>query len=108
MTVFFLFEKKKSKAINELSRQLHSIYIIKHDIIGLFFDDHEFELEITRNPPQKVVGFLRENRLKNLKFSFSPEKTTYLYSKKCGKINTGETMTENLFLSGVQLFQNQL
>ena len=38
----------------------------------------------------KLFGFLRENRLKNLKFSFSPEKKTYLYSKNCGKINIGE------------------
>ena len=42
------FEKKKSKAINELSRQLDYIYIIKHYIITLFFDYHELELEITR------------------------------------------------------------
>ena len=48
MTVFLLFEKKIRKAINELSRQLESIDIIKHYIITLFFDDYEFELEITR------------------------------------------------------------
>ena len=61
-----------------------------HYIITVFFDYHEFELEITRKNPGKVVGFLRENRLKTLEFSFSPEKKTYLYSKNCGKINIGE------------------
>ena len=44
----FSFRKNKSKVINELSRHLHSIYSIKHYIITLFFDYHEFELEITR------------------------------------------------------------
>ena len=48
MTVLLLFEKKKSKAINELSRQLHSIYIIQHYIITLFFDYNEIERKITR------------------------------------------------------------
>ena len=83
MTVFWLFEKKKSKAINELSKQSHSIYIIKHYIITFFFDYHGFEQENTTKTP-------RGNRLKNLEFSFSPEKKTYLYSKNCGKINIGE------------------
>ena len=57
MTVFELFEKKKSKAIHELSRQFNSIYIIKHDIITLFFDSHEFELKITRkkNTLQEIM-----------------------------------------------------
>ena len=53
-----------------------------HYIITVFFDYHEFEQEITRKN--------RGNRLKNLEFSFSPEKKTYLYSKNCGKINIGE------------------
>ena len=53
VTVFWLFEKKKSKAINELSRQLESRYIIKHYIITIFFDYCEFELEITRKKPSE-------------------------------------------------------
>ena len=43
-----------------------------------------------QKPLGKLFGFLRGNRLKNLEFSFSPEKKTYLYSKNCGKINIGE------------------
>ena len=52
--VFEFFEKQKNKAINELSRQLESIYIIKQYIITLFFNDYEFEIEITRKNPWKV------------------------------------------------------
>ena len=43
-----------------------------------------------QKPLGKLFGFLRGNRLKNLEFSFSQEKKTYLYSKNCGKINIGE------------------
>ena len=88
MTVFFLFEKKKRKAINELNRQLEYIYIIKHDIITLFFDSHEFELEITRKKTLgNLFGFLREDRLKNLEFSFSPEKK--IFNSTCtGRVDT--------------------
>ena len=53
-----------------------------HYIITVFFDYHEFELEITRKNPGKVVGFLRENRLKTLEFSFSPEKKNIFILKK--------------------------
>ena len=80
--MLFLFKKKKkSKAINELNKQLEYIHIIKHYIKTLLEDDHEFELEITRNPPVKVVWILSGNRLKYFEFSIFPEKNTYLYSK---------------------------
>ena len=64
-----------------MSRQLESIYIIKHYIITLFFDYHEFELEITWKKTEK--------------FSFSLRKKIYLYSKNCGKIYIGGKMAEN-------------
>ena len=88
-------EKKKSKAINELSKQFHSIYNIKHYIITLFFDYHGFEQENTTKTPGKVVWIFERKSIKKLRIFFFPRKKTYLYSKNCGKINIGEKMTEN-------------
>ena len=53
MTVFFLFIKKKRKAINELSRQLESIYIIKQYIINIIF---RLLWIWTRNHKKKIPG----------------------------------------------------